>query len=457
MTTPSADASPGSPIAIVGGGLAGSLMSVYFARRGFDVDVYERRPDMRTSQVEGGRSINLALSERGLNALRAVGLEERIRELCIPMHGRMIHPVEGARSLQPYGDTGQYINSVSRAMLNEILMDSAEYDSLITYHFNKKCAGFSLETGALRFRDTETGEFREVRPSLVIGADGAFSAIRYRMQTSPNFEYQQTFLGHGYKELVIPAAPDGSWRMEKHALHIWPREDFMMIALPNLDGSFTCTLFMAFEGPKASFEALKTKQQVTDFFRTHFPDAVALMPTLLDDFFANPTGSLVTIRCAPYHWGENVLLIGDAAHAIVPFYGQGMNAAFEDCFELDRLITEHGPDWAKVLPEFTRRRKPNADAIAELALYNYLEMRDLVTSRWFLWRKKLEGLLHRWFPSSWIPLYTMITFTNIPYHQAQARARHQSELLTKGLWAAGGILIALILGVIALILAKISA
>ena len=290
-STPLADASSGSPIAIVGGGLAGSLMSVYFARRGFSVDVYERRSDMRTSEVESGRSINLALSERGLNALRAVGLEDRIRELCIPMHGRMIHPVDGDLSLQPYGEAGQYINSVSRAMLNEILIDSAEHDSQIEYYFNKKCAGFSLETGALRFRDSETGDFREVRPDLVIGADGAFSAIRYRMQTSPNFEYQQTFLGHGYKELVIPAAPDGSWRMEKHALHIWPREDFMMIALPNLDGSFTCTLFMAFKGPGASFDALRTKQEVGDFFRTHFPDALPLMPTLMDDFFENPTGS----------------------------------------------------------------------------------------------------------------------------------------------------------------------
>ena len=421
------------PVAIVGAGLAGALTSAFLAKRGFKVEVYEKRSDMRLGGPDAGRSINLALSERGLNALRSVGLERRVRELCIPMRGRMIHDPQGGTHLQPYGQEGQYINSVSRRLLNELLMDTAEAEAGVSYHFHKECAGFSLETGALRFRDDQTGEYSEVEPSVAIAADGAFSAMRYRMQKTPNFEYSQSFLGHGYKELTIPPGPGGSWRIEREALHIWPRQDFMMIALPNLDGSFTCTLFMAMDGEGPSFASLGTPQQVQEFFETQFPDAVALMPTLIEDFFGNPTGGLVTIRCAPYHWEDKALLIGDAAHAIVPFYGQGMNAAFEDCFELDRLIQEHGPEWDKVLPAFTQRRKPNADAIAELALYNYHEMRALVNSPWFVWRKKLERQLHRAFPSRWVPLYSMVTFSNRPYAESLARSKRQDELLSRAL------------------------
>jgi len=424
-------------VLVAGGGLAGSLMALYLAQRGYGVDVYEYRHDMRKGGAAGGRSINLALSERGLNALRAVGLEDRIRELCIPMHGRMIHDIDGGTHLQPYGKEGQFINSVSRQLLNEILMDAAEDHERVDFHFRKRCMGFTRATGSVRFKDLDTDELTNVLPKVTIGADGAFSALRYRMQTTGSFQYQQDFASHGYKELTIPPKDDGTWRLEKNALHIWPRQDFMMIALPNLDGSFTCTLFMAYEGGPESFAALKTPEDVQRFYETWFPDAIPHLTKLTEEFFDNPTGSLVTIRCTPYNYEDKVLLIGDAAHAIVPFYGQGMNAAFEDCFELDRLVDKHGGDWATILRAFSEERKPNADAIADLALYNYIEMRDLVQDRWFLFKKKLHGKLHELFPTTWIPLYTMVTFTTIPYADAKARAARQDELLVRGLVALG--------------------
>jgi kynurenine 3-monooxygenase len=428
----SQDAHPDrAPVAIVGGGLAGSLSALYLARRGYAVDVYEYRDDMRQGGASGGRSINLALSERGLNALRGVGLEGRVRELCIPMHGRRIHPLGGDETqLQPYGEQGQFINSVSRRLLNELLMDEAESHERVNFHFGKKCAGFTRATGALRLKDEATGEFEFVEPDVILGADGAYSQIRYRMQTTGGFEYSQSYLTHGYKELTIPPAASGGWRIDKNALHIWPREDFMMIALPNLDGSFTCTLFMPYEG-EVSFDALHDAADVRAFFERWFPDAIPHLPRLEEEFFENPTGSLVTIRCAPYHFEDKALLIGDAAHAVVPFYGQGMNAAFEDCFELDRLVSRFDGDWSRVLPEFSRIRKPNADAIADLAMYNYLEMRDLVSSPTFLLKKKVDRALHLAMPQRWIPLYTMVSFTNIPYAEAKARAEHQDLLLKK--------------------------
>lgn len=434
-----------SPIAVVGGGLCGGLLALMLARRGFSVDVYEHRDDMRKVAVGGGRSINLAMSERGLNALRRAGLEDEIRALCIPMHGRMIHALDGSLSFQPYGKQGQYINSISRQDLNKTLLAAADAHPHVNLHFCKKADGYSRNTGKMRMEDTRTGEVTEHHPQVILATDGAYSSIRRRMQLTQGFDFSQSYLAHGYKELSIPPNADGSHRMEKHALHIWPRQDFMLIALPNMDGSFTVTLFLPFEGGPNSFEALKTPADALEFFHLHFPDALALMPELATDFFENPTGSLITIKCAPYHQGDHVLLMGDAAHAIVPFYGQGMNAAFEDCTIFDQLLDQYGPDWANVLPAFSELRKPDADAIAELAMYNYVEMRDLVSRPSYKLRKQLDSALHSLFPDAWVPLYSMVTFSNIPYAEALHRSRRQ-DAIVRGALIGGAVAGALGLG-----------
>lgn len=420
-------------VAVVGGGLAGSLMALYLARRGMPVEVYEYREDMRRAAFVGGRSINLALSARGLHALAEVGLEEQVRALCIPMRGRMIHARDGAQSFQPYGEAHQYINSISRAALNALLMDEAEAHPRVRFHFQQKCHGFSRGQGTVRLTDMADGRQYEVKPRTIIGADGAFSAVRERMQKSAGFNFSQDYLAHGYKELTIPPAEGGGWRIEREALHIWPRQNFMLIALPNLDGSFTCTLFLPLKGATNSFEALITPRDIEDFFAEHFVDARALIPDLVHTFQQNPTGTLATMRCAPYHFEDKAVIIGDAAHAVVPFYGQGMNASFEDCALLNDLLTRHHEDFERAYEAFSRTRKPDADAIADLALYNYVEMRALVTSPWFLARKKLDKALHRAFPDQWIPLYTMVTFTTMPYAQARARAERQDALVTRAL------------------------
>lgn len=420
------------PLVVVGAGLAGSLLSLVLARRGYHVDVYEHRADSRKEGFTGGRSINLALSTRGLHALERVGLGERLLKECIPMHGRMIHDLQGNTQLQPYGKAGQYINSVSRQALNEILMEAADAHPHVEFHFNQKCVDLDLKDGSPTFENTLTGQKSTVKTRFLFGADGAFSAVRQQLQKSGRFNYSQDYLSHGYKELSIPPAADGGWRMEKNALHIWPRHDFMLIALPNLDGSFTVTLFLAWEGQN-SFARLKDEHDVVEFFHANFPDALALMPTLVEDFFGNPTGALVTIRCNPYHSTDQVLLLGDAAHAVVPFYGQGMNASFEDCTVIDGLLDEFAPNWGKVASEFSAQRKADADAIADLALYNFVEMRSKVADPMFLMKKKVDRALSDAFPDQWMPLYSMVTFSNMPYSQAKARAERQDQMLKWGM------------------------
>lgn len=414
-------------IAISGAGLVGSLLALYLRKRGYQVSVFERRGDMRRSDYVGGRSINLALSNRGLRALEEVGLADELKKIAIPMHGRMMHDVNGNLSYQAYGKEGQYINSISRSALNIALMNEAEKAG-VTLHFDQTIEKVDLVKTTLTTKNGQRITDNEKHFDLIIGADGAFSAVRDAFRTSDRFDYQQFYIEHGYKELCIPAGKTASFQLEKNALHIWPRESFMLIALPNPDGTFTLTLFFPFEGV-VSFDKVRTEKEILNFFETTFPDAKALMPTLLEDFQTNPTSSLVTVKCFPWV-KHHTLLIGDAAHAIVPFFGQGMNAGFEDCRILNQLLDQHADNWDLVLPAFQRMRKPDADAIAQLALNNFIEMRDLVADKEFLLRKKIEARLHQLYPTQWIPLYSMVTFyENIRYSDAFAIGEKQKQIM----------------------------
>jgi kynurenine 3-monooxygenase len=416
---------------LVGAGLAGALMACYLGRAGRRVDVYERRPDPRRHGQERGRSINLALSVRGLQALREVGLAEEVLKDAIPMRGRMIHSPSGALALQPYGkDDSESINSVSRAGLNLTLVNAAARFESVRLFFDRRCTDLDLDAGALELRDA--GAIVRVPAQTVIAADGAYSAVRARLQKRERFDYSQEYLSHGYKELTIPPSEGGGHRMYRHALHIWPRHSFMMIALPNLDGSFTCTLFWPYEGPN-SFAEVRTEADLSRFFERHFPDALPLLPHLAADYFANPVGPLLTVRCSPWHADGRVVLLGDACHAVVPFLGQGMNAAFEDCTVLDRCLAAHPHDRAAAFAAYEGLRKENTDALADLCVDNFLEMRDRVSSRLFRLRKKFEILLHKLLPRWYLPLYTLITFTTTPYAEARRRARRQDRLVRAAL------------------------
>lgn len=421
-------------ITIVGAGLAGSLLSVYLAKKGFEVNVYERRPDMRKHQLDGGKSINLALSTRGIHALKEVGMFDEIKKIAIPMYGRMIHPVSGDLNFQRYGkDDSEYINAVSRAELNKSLMDLAEKNSNVKFHFSQRCIGVDFSIPKVTFHSDEAGDNTAVKSDIVIATDGATSAVRMEMLKIPRFNFSQEYENYGYKELVIPPGTDGGFQLEKNCLHIWPRGSFMLIALPNLNGSFTCTLFLAFDessGGKNSFEYINTEKRVEEFFRTQFPDALKIMPGLVEDYFHNPTGNLMTIKCFPWVEGNRVALLGDAAHAIVPFFGQGMNAAFEDCTYLNECIKKYGNDWSKIFPEYQNLRKNNSDAIADLAQENFVEMRDLVADKIFQYKKKIEAELSKRFPGRFIPKYSMVTFHRLPYSVALERGKIQEEILT---------------------------
>jgi len=412
---------------IIGAGLVGSLHAVYLAKRGVQVEVFERRPDMRTVDISAGRSINLAISHRGLKALDRVGLKEKVLKMVIPMPGRMVHDAEGNTNFQPYGKDGQHINSVSRGGLNALLMTEAE-NAGVKVNFNQRCVNMDLEAGKATFRNELTGETTEVAAAQIYGTDGAFSEVRHAMMMTDRFDYSQTYLKHGYKELSIPAAENGGFRLEKNALHIWPRGGFMLIALPNLDGSFTVTLFLSFEG-KYAFENLNTEKQVLDFFHEVFPDVVPHMPNLVEDFFSNPTSSLCTVRCFPWKYKDKALIFGDASHAIVPFYGQGMVCGFEDCHVFDQLADQHWNDKQLLFEEFEQSRKPDSDAIADLALRNFIEMRDLVADPKFLLRKKIEKKLSTENPGKWVPLYEMVTFSEMRYSEALARGKEQDVIM----------------------------
>jgi kynurenine 3-monooxygenase len=422
-------------VTLIGGGLAGSLLAIYLARHGFGIQVYERRPDMRGGQVDRGRSINLALSTRGIHALKEVGLHDDVMRIAIPMRGRMIHALYGEQTLQRYGrDDSEVIYATSRSQLNITLLDAAASHPNVTLHFNARCTGMDLDSGEVTLRDETTRRESITRCPVVIGTDGSASAVRLDMQKTGRFNFSQQYLEYGYKELTIPAGPGGRFLLEKHALHIWPRGTYMLIALPNMDGSFTATFFFPFEGPE-SFESLDTEDKVAAFFREQFPDVVLVMPSLLEDYSANPTGSMVTIKCSPWHHGGRALLLGDAAHAIVPFFGQGMNCAFEDCTVLHELIgaalaqRPGGLDWEEMFRAFERLRKENTDAIADLAVENFVEMRDHVAQPKFQLKKKVEQALQERFPDTFIPKYSMVTFHRIPYAVALSRGKVQDRLL----------------------------
>ena len=421
---------------LIGSGLAGGLLAAYLGRRGYEVDLYERRSDPREGNLVGGRSINLALSTRGIHALEQIGIADEVLKHAIPMRGRMIHPAAAGSApiFAPYDvDPNKHINSIGRAALNTTVIEAAQRYPNVHVKFNHKCTEVDIDSPTAQLLNTSTSQPITALGDAVIGVDGAFSAVRQSMQLKiDNFEYDESYLAHGYKELTIPPAPNGGWQMEKNALHIWPRKSFMMIALPNPDGSFTCTLFWEFEGPR-SFATTKTDDDVRRFFEEEFPDAVPLMPNLLDDFRNNPTGSLVTIRCAPWFYKDKVALVGDAAHAVVPFYGQGMNAAFEDCVVLDECLAGFPDDRQRAFAEYFQRRKLNADALADLALENFIEMRDKTASRAFRAKKKLDHFLEAALPGVYLPLYTMVTFTRIPYAQAARRARLQDRIVYAGL------------------------
>jgi kynurenine 3-monooxygenase len=418
-------------ISILGAGLTGPLLAIYLARRGYSVDLYERRPDMRVHDVGGGRSINLALSTRGIHALEGVGIGAEVLADAIAMPGRMVHDVEGNCDFLPYGKVGQAINSISRAGLNITLMNAAEREADVRIHFSARCSHVDLGKRTFTVVDDATGQERTIEAEILIAADGANSSLRHAMeQGMEGFESRTEWLDHGYKELEIPPGPNGEFLVEKNALHIWPRHDFMMIALPNPNATFTCTLFAPFDGPDG-FDAITDDAAVEEYFRSHFADARPLMPTLIEDWHANPTSRLGTVFCGPWHHGDWAMLIGDAAHAIVPFYGQGMNCCFEDCYVLDQLLAGGHDGWGDVMRRFYESRKPNADAIAKLAVSNFLEMRSKVVDPYFLRKKRIEAQLHDLFPDRWIPLYTMVTFTTIPYREALDRAAAQDALLDR--------------------------
>lgn len=415
-----------SKIVIIGAGLAGSLLAIYLAKRGIEVDVYEARGDMRLEEVTAGRSINLALSDRGITALREVGMDEYMLAEAVPMYGRMIHSVTGETKLLPYsGRKGEYINSVSRAGLNIALINEAEKYNNVKFHFNERCVDFDCKTGEAKLAGGTT-----VNADTFIATDGAGSAVRNAMLHGgiERFDFSQVWLEHGYKELHIPASPERGFLMEKNALHIWPQHKFMMIALPNFDGSFTCTMFLAHKNDNG-FDRLTDDESVMSFFEENFPDAISLMPTLTEDFSHNPVGNLGTIKCFPWNVGGKALLLGDAAHAVVPFYGQGMNCAFEDVRVLDQLIEKHGADWETVYEEYGELRKVNTDAIADMAEENFYEMRDATADPVFQRKRELETKLEQAFPH-YFSKYSMVTFReDLPYSVAKENGNAQDKLL----------------------------
>jgi kynurenine 3-monooxygenase len=418
---------------IVGAGLCGSLLALRLAQRGYKVVVYESRPDLRTIDISAGRSINLALSDRGLKALRLCGMEEKAREICIPMFGRLMHDTAGNTFSSNYsGRENEYINSISRGALNAILLDAAEAHENVTIHFNVKCKHIDIENTVAHFEDYDTKAAFEVSAAVIFGADGVGSSLRksYISERKFLFSYSQNYLNHGYKELEIPADKTGGHQISKAHLHIWPRGDFMLIALPNMDGSFTVTLFLSYDEGKFNFDNLISEEKITEFFEKEFPDALALIPNIKEEFMNNPTGPLGTVKCSPWSYQNKTLLIGDSSHAIVPFYGQGMNASFEDVFVLDEVLNQELGDWEAVFKVYQKIRKKDTDAIADLAIDNFHEMKNHVANPLFKEKRKIEMDLEKTFPAEYSSKYSLVTFNeHIGYNEAMNRGRAQDKAL----------------------------
>ena len=411
-------------IIIIGAGLVGSMMSIYLGQRGYKVEVFEKLPDIRKESISAGRSINLALANRGIRPMKQLGIMDKVEKLLIPMKGRMLHDIEGNLQFQSYGQKPEeVIYSVSRGGLVSLLRDEAEATGNVTFHFKQSIDSIDLENNHVMINDVKKSFTK------LLGADGAGSILRKNYEAQGVNDVSFELLDHSYKELTIPASKSGGFLIDKNSLHIWPRGEYMLIALPNLDGSFTVTLFLPTKG-EVSFESLKDKDAVLSLFNAKFKNATDLMPDLTDMFFENPTGILGTIRCQQWHHKE-ALLIGDSAHAIVPFHGQGMNCGFEDCYELNALLDEHNDDWQKVMDLYTEIRRPNANAIADMALDNYIEMRDSVREAKFHLKKAIAFELEKQFPNQFIPRYSMVMFHHIPYAEAKSRGETQAKILDK--------------------------
>ncbi len=420
-------------ILIIGAGLCGSLLALRLGQRGYNVTVYEMRPDLRKTDISAGRSINLAFSDRGNKAMKLIGIEDKVKALCIPMNGRMLHDKEGNTFLSNYsGREHEYINSISRGGLNALLLDEAEKHKNVTIHFNKQCKSVDFENTTAHFVDYESKKEFVEDADCIIATDGAGSALRrsYYLERKFLFSFSQDYLTHGYKELSILPTKSGDYKTYKNALHIWPRGDFMVIALPNLDGSFTVTLFLSYDEGEYNFNNLTSPERVIEFFKKEFSDALELMPNLVDDFFNNPTAPLGTVKCSPWHYKGNTLLMGDSAHAIVPFYGQGMNASFEDVVEFDAVLDQNHENWETVFSAYEKRRKKDTDAIADLAIDNFHEMKDHVANPIFQEKRKIEMALEKEFPDDYSSKYSLVTFNeHIGYREAMLRGRAQDKAI----------------------------
>jgi kynurenine 3-monooxygenase len=418
-------------VIIIGAGLVGSLWAVYLSRAGYTVTIYERRSDIRKADISAGKSINLALSTRGWKALDAVGVGDDIRKIAIPMYGRTMHDTQGNLTYQPYGEEGQAIYSVSRGGVNAKMMDIAEKHGKATIHYNEECTNVDLKKGVVYLKNSETEKKSQAKADLIFAADGAFSAVRYNaMQTSTRFNFSQKFIADCYREILLPADANGDSQLDKNSLHIWPRGRFMLIGLANEDGSFTCTLFMPFEGEKNAFDNLDSKDKVNDFFQSTFPDFYKMMPNIADAWGDHPLSSLAIMRCEPWAIGKTALM-GDAAHATVPFYGQGMNSGFEDCTVLSDLMKKHNENWDLIFDEYNKTRKKDGDAVQDLSIHNYYVMRDHVADPKFLLQKKIEANFSKNHPEKWIPLYSQVSFSNIPYSEALQMGKKQDDIMKK--------------------------
>lgn len=414
---------------IIGSGLVGSLWAVYLSKQGYKVNVFERRTDMRKAKISAGKSINLAMSFRGWKALDEMGIGDEIRSISIPMYGRTMHALDGKTTYQPYGINNQAIYSVSRGDINCKLMDIAERGGNTQIKFSEECVGADLKNGTVHLKNTVTGQLSEHTSDVVFGTDGAFSSIRYNaFQKTDRFTYSQNYIEDGYREILLPANDDGSYKLEKNTLHIWPRGRFMLIALPNFDGSFTCTLFMPFENHEHCFNNLTTKEKVNTFFKTVFPDFFDMMPNIADAWEDHPLSSLAIIRCFPWTNGKAALM-GDAAHATVPFFGQGMNAGFEDCSALFSLMKKHKENWTEIFKEYEIIRKPNGDAVQDLSMLNYIVMRDKVADPVFLLQQKVERRMAELYPGNYFPMYSMVSFSDIEYHVALNQGKEQDRII----------------------------